>query len=241
LNNNLPLNCYVIDDVIDLAEQMTNPVLLKDRLGKYLYANQSSVNLFNLKNKNDLIGISAKELNCKIKHHWHSEYEQTVLDLDTFVVKNRQSAKDGMRAIPCQNGTLRIQNMIKKPMVSKLSNKVTAIFTFSENLTDNVDRIALLSLYIKFYASNEPAIRYFLKYLKVDTLFAKSPSLREIETVLLLAILGNHKSVSKKMGISTRTVEENIRNVKQKKLKDEYLWILLLELIRNERRDIKIT
>ncbi|CAG8999753.1 MAG: hypothetical protein CENE_01732 [Candidatus Celerinatantimonas neptuna] len=241
VSKNLPLNSYIIDDVFDLAEQMTNPVMLKDTLGRYLYANQSCIKLFNLKNQHDLIGLNAKELNGKIEYHWHLEYEKAVSELDYFVVKNRLTGKDYMRAIPCQDGTLRIQNMIKKPMVSKFSDKVTAIFTFSENLTDNVDRMALLHFYVKYYPSNEVAIQYFLKYLSVDTLFVKPPSLREMETLLLLAVLGNHKSVSNKMGISERTIEVNIRKIKQNKLKDEYLWIILLELIRNEKRNIKIT
>lgn len=241
MNKNLSLNSYVIDDVIDLAEQMANPVMLKDTLGRYLYANQSSIKLFNLKHQRDLLGLNAKELNGKIEHHWHLEYAKAVSELDYFVVKKRLTGKDCMRAIPCQDGTLRIQNMIKKPMVGKFSDKVTAIFTFSENLTDHVDRISLLHLYVKYYASNEVAIRYFLKYVSIDNLFVKPPSLREMETLLLLAVLGNHKSVSNKMGISERTVEVNIRKIKQNKLKDEYLWIILLELIRNERRNIKIT
>lgn len=241
MNESLYLTSHVIDDVVDLAEQMTNPVLLKDKSGKYLYANQSSINLFGLNNQNDLIGIDAKELNVKVKHHWHSEYEQAVVDLDNFVMKKRQSGVDYMRAIPCHDGTLRIQNMIKKPMVSKYSDRVTAIFTFSENLTDYVDRIALLNLYVKFYSSHESAIQYFLKYLNIDGLFQKYPSLREMETILLLSILGNHKSVSNQMGVSVRTIEENIRRVKQSKLKEDYFWLVLLELIRNEKRNIKLT
>ena len=34
--------------------------------------------------------------------------------------------------------------------------------------------------------------------------------------------------------------EENIRKIKQNKLANEYLWSVLLELIRNERRNLKI-
>lgn len=241
MNESLYLNSYVIDDVADLAEHMTNPVLLKDKLGKYLYANQSSINLFGLNSQNDLIGIDAKELNVKVKHHWHSEYEQTVVELDNFVIKKRQSGVDYMRAIPCQDGTLRLQNMIKKPMVSKYSDRVIAIFTFSENLTNYVDRIALLNLYVKFYSSHELAVQYFLKYLNVGYLFNKYPSLREMETIILLALLGNRKSVSNRMGVSVRTIEENIRRVKQSKLKEDYFWLVLLERIRNEKRDIKFT
>ena len=46
LDNKLALNSYVIDDVVDLADQMSNPVMLKDSSGRYLYANQSSISLF---------------------------------------------------------------------------------------------------------------------------------------------------------------------------------------------------
>ncbi|CAM3609622.1 hypothetical protein VA7868_03556 [Vibrio aerogenes CECT 7868] len=241
LSKKLPLSHCVIDDVVELAEQMTNPVLLKDNQGKYLYANPSSVRLFGFSHQNELIGINARELNCKIEHRWHAEYNKTVSDLDNFVVKQRKTGKDLMRVLPCQDGTLRVQNMMKNPMVSQFSDKVTSVFTFSENLTDNVDRITLLNLYVKFYTAHESAIRYFLKYLSVDPLFVKCPSLREMETILLLAVFANHKAVSNKMGISVRTVEENIRKIKQNKLKDEYLWTVLLELIRNEKRNIKIT
>lgn len=48
LDNKLVLNACVIDDVVDLAEQMSNPVMLKDSRGRYLYANQSSITLFGL-------------------------------------------------------------------------------------------------------------------------------------------------------------------------------------------------
>lgn len=241
LDKKLPLSSCVIDDVVDLAEQMSNPVMLKDSRGKYLYANQSCICLFGLSHQHDLVGLNSKELNGKIKHHWHDEYERTISDLDAFVVKKRLSGRDTMRAIPCQDGTLRIQNMIKKPMVSHLSDKVTSIFTFSENLTNKIDRLDLLNLYVDFYSSHSLAIRYFLKYLSVESLFTKTPSLREMETVLRIAALGNQKAVSNKMGISTRTVEENIRKIKQNKLSNEYLWSVLLELIRNERRNLKIT
>ena len=145
-----------------------------------------------------------------------------------------------MRAIPCQDGTLRVQNMIKKPMVSQLSDKVTSIFTFSENPTDEVDRLSLLRLYVDFYSSHLVAVRYFLKYLCVESLFIKTPSLRDMETILRTAAFGNQKYVSTQMGISPRTVEEHIRKIKQTKLANEYLWSVLLELIRNERRNLKI-
>ncbi|WP_216602303.1 hypothetical protein [Vibrio pectenicida] len=58
--------------------------------------------------------------------------------------------------------------------------------------------------------------------------------------MLRIAALGNQKAVSNQMGISTRTVEENIRKIKQNKLANECLWSVLLELIRNERRNLKI-
>ncbi|WP_341665625.1 PAS domain-containing protein [Vibrio sp.] len=240
LDNKLALNSYVIDDVVDLADQMSNPVMLKDSSGRYLYANQSSISLFGLSHQNEIVGLNSKELKGKVTHRWHDEFERAISDLDSFVVKKRMSGRDNMRAIPCQDGTLRVQNMIKKPMVSQLSDKVTSIFTFSENLTDEVDRLSLLRLYVDFYSSHLVAVRYFLKYLSVESLFIKTPSLREMETILRTAALGNQKSVSTQMGISTRTVEENIRKIKQTKLANEYLWSVLLELIRNERRNLKI-
>ena len=240
LDNKLALNSYVIDDVVDLADQMSNPVMLKDSRGRYLYANQSSISLFGLSHQNEIVGLNSKELKGKVTHRWHDSFERAISDLDSFVVKKRMSGRDNMRAIPCQDGTLRVQNMIKKPMVSQLSDKVTSIFTFSENLTDEVDRLSLLRLYVDFYSSHLVAVRYFLKYLCVESLFIKMPSLREMETILRTAALGNQKSVSTQMGISTRTVEENIRKIKQNKLANEYLWSVLLELIRNERRNLKI-
>ncbi|WP_152429922.1 PAS domain-containing protein [Vibrio aquimaris] len=240
LDNKLALNSYVIDDVVDLADQMSNPVMLKDSRGRYLYANQSSISLFGLSHQNEIVGLNSKELKGKVTHRWHDSFERAISDLDSFVVKKRLSGRDNMRAIPCQDGTLRVQNMIKKPMVSQLSDKVTSIFTFSENLTDEIDRLSLLSLYVDFYSSHLVAVRYFLKYLCVESLFIKTPSLREMETILRIAALGNQKSVSTQMGISTRTVEENIRKIKQTKLANEYLWSVLLELIRNERRNLKI-
>ncbi|WP_114786903.1 PAS domain-containing protein [Vibrio tetraodonis] len=240
LDNKLALNSYVIDDVVDLADQMSNPVMLKDSRGRYLYANQSSISLFGLSHQNEIVGLNSKELKGKVTHRWHDSFERAISDLDSFVVKKRMSGRDNMRAIPCQDGTLRVQNMIKKPMVSQLSDKVTSIFTFSENLTDEIDRLSLLRLYVDFYSSHLVAVRYFLKYLCVESLFIKTPSLREMETILRTAALGNQKSVSTQMGISTRTVEENIRKIKQIKLANEYLWSVLLELIRNERRNLKI-
>jgi len=240
LDKKLALSAYVIDDVVDLAEHMSNPVMLKDSRGRYLYANQSSISLFGLSHQNDVVGLNSKELKGKVTHRWHDTFEQAISDLDSFVVRKRLSGRDNMRAIPCQDGTLRIQDMIKKPMISSLSDKVTSIFTFSENLTDNIDRLALLSLYVDFYSSHLTAVRYFLKYLSIESLFTKTPSLREMETVLRIAALGNQKAVSNQMGISTRTVEENIRKIKQNKLANEYLWSVLLELIRNERRNLKI-
>jgi len=241
MNTNSLIGSSVIDDVVDLADQMTNPVLLKDTNGRYVYANSTSIELFGFSKQSDLLGINAKESYSRVEHRWHREYELAIQLLDNYVVSERRAGCDNMRVIPCQDGTLRVQNMIKKPMVSRVSDKVTSIFTFSESLTDNIDRVELLRLYIKFYSSNKLAIGYFLKYLSVEGLFLKTPSLREMETLLHLSLYGCQKAVSNKMGISVRTVEENIRKIKQVKLRDDYLWVVLLELIRNDKRKIKIT
>ena len=231
----------IIDDIVDLAEQMSNPVLLKNRNGRYLYANQASIELFGMKKQSDLVGINAKELNNKVVHNWHNDYQQAVSDLDAFVVREHRAGHDRMRTIPCQDGTLRVQNMIKKPMINKLSSKVTSIFTFSENLTNSIALTDLLRLYVKFYPSKQTAIGYFLKYLGIDSLFSTPPSIREMETIIFVAILGCQKLVSKNMNISIRTVEENVRKIRKNKLKDEYFWTILLELMRNDRRKINLT
>ena len=145
-----------------------------------------------------------------------------------------------MRAIPCQDGTLRVQNMIKKPMISQLSDKVTSIFTFSENLTDEVDRLSLLETLCRllFFTLSRFATSSSIFALNHCLLKRRRFEKWKPYCVLLLSVIKNLYLL--RWGISPRTVEEHIRKIKQTKLANEYLWSVLLELIRNERRNLKI-
>ncbi|TFH90272.1 PAS domain-containing protein [Vibrio ouci] len=55
MSKTFSLSDSVIGDVVDFADQMTVPVMVKDKQGKYLYANQSSVELFGLSQQSDLM------------------------------------------------------------------------------------------------------------------------------------------------------------------------------------------
>lgn len=102
------------------------------------------------------------------------------------------------------------------------------IFTFSKEITSNVNLIVLYQIYKKHYPLNQ-AINQFLNYLHINHYFLTPPTNQEVMTLLTLRTNSSAKYIAKHYKISSRTAEEHKLRLRNK-LKDISLEELLIQL-----------
>jgi len=202
--------------LLDFIRHCPHPANLKDaQTGRYLLANQSTVEICGFQFEKQLIGLTVREIDGMIQARWGNTYAGVVEDLDQQVKTLRTSAEDKKRIIVENNGFIRVQNMMKIPIANH-DKQVTSILTYSCDITKDENLFYLFSVYKKFYSSKRMAIENFLRYLHIDNYFAQN--ITEAELLVLLGMKYNqlYKEVAQKLGIQTKTVEIHAGNLRNK-------------------------
>ena len=216
------------DFLSSLIDIFPYPAHVKDILpGKYIFSNQKNAEIYGM-NSEDVIGMTVNDLNTLMQKNWDCKYPKTVEQLDYSVKENKEPVIDKERVILTKNGIIRLQNMTKVPVIS-LNHKVTAVFTFSEDLTGKADLFYVFSLYRKYYSRNRACLQ-FLNYLKLTDTFIKMPSVAEIYVLLAMREDNAQKGIAERINIKPKTVEDHVRHLREKLVSAITLESLLVTL-----------
>jgi DNA-binding CsgD family transcriptional regulator len=202
------------------------PVHLKDvETGKYIFSNQATADIYGLKSADELIGLTEYDLSY-FQSQWGSAYAKVAAKLDRQATKHKCFVQNKC-IILTSTGFIRLQNMVKIPVLGAM-RQVKAVFTFSYDLTSQIDLFSLFDLYKRYYPKKQ-AIKCFLKYLNIAQFFTKDPTEAEVLTLLAMCGDDSQKYVASFLDIGAKTVETH-RNHLRRKLKDANFHKLLVHM-----------
>ncbi|MGB6976991.1 MAG: LuxR C-terminal-related transcriptional regulator [Gammaproteobacteria bacterium] len=212
------------DFLSNFVASFPHPVHIKDaKTGKYIFSNQATAEIYGLKSADELIGLTEYELTY-FQSRWGAAYAKVAAKLDRQAKTNKQFVQNKC-VILTSAGFIRVQEMVKIPVLG-VTRKVNAVFTYSYDLTPEVDLFSLFKLYKRHYPKKQ-AIKAFLKYLNIAKFFIKDPT--ETEMLMLLAMRSDdsQKYVASLLDIGAKTVETH-RSHLRRKLKDANFHKLLV-------------
>jgi DNA-binding CsgD family transcriptional regulator len=104
-----------------------------------------------------------------------------------------------------------IHHMTKIPVFYK--DKVTKIYTVSEDYTNSVSLLELFELYLCFYSKSYQAINQYLKHLEVFDDFYISPTKSEIKVLISQKSNVTRKHIASSLNASISTINTHIENL----------------------------
>ncbi|MCF6777289.1 helix-turn-helix transcriptional regulator [Thiotrichales bacterium 19X7-9] len=202
------------DKLFDMVNSFNTPVHIKDaRTYQYIASNNANLEIYNLNSVDEIIGATVNDLDSFMKPFWGDEFARRINISDHEVIYDYKTVDDKNRVFIDINGFLHVQNMTKIPVRSAFSRTVTSIMTISDDITKDIDLIALFNIYKTYYYNKVSAIKYFMIYLKVYDFFTELLTEKELLCLLWMKKDRHYQSVAKSLFLSPKTVEYHISNI----------------------------
>lgn len=206
------------------------PASIKDaKTGKYQIVNTSESERYALKPE-EQIGLTVREIGKLAK--LSDLVINKILNQDQSIATQITSNSLRKMHFLVNPGFVMIDQSFKRPVFNS-NGEIVAILGYAQDITTYCNLLLLFSLYEQYYEKGE-AIQRFLSYLKIDTIFYKNPTRKELLTLLAMRENSTSKEVGNHLEISSRTVEEYKARLrmKLKTISLDELAILLIK--RNE-------
>lgn len=204
------------DALFDFVSSMPEPAHVKDsKNGKYIFSNQGNLEIYDLKNVNNIIGATVHDLDGFMRPFWGENFVKCIDELDYRVKDKKETVVDKNRVFLDKFGLVHIQNMTKVPVLNN-NKQAKAVLTLSYDLTRTTDLFSLFKMYKGIYPKKTTAISYFKKYLKIDQFFYETLTEKEILCLLYMKRNKCHKSTAAAMNISLKTVETHVSHIIRK-------------------------
>lgn len=199
------LSSIAIEDIIT---HLNVPAHLKDiKSGKYLFSNQANLSIYQLQNINQVIGCTIDDFNIFMQPCWGDSFTNDVKKLEHSVTNNNIKVED-TRIIIRLDGKIILQQMTKSPIHSRYSsNKVTGIFTFSQDKTSQIPLPELYGVYKKYYPSKSTAVVKFLQHINCASYFDQMPTESELKVLLVKVAAPTNKATANILNVAPKTVE----------------------------------
>jgi|GEM_PF-4426878 len=216
------MSCFSEEFLNNMLYSISASTHLKDvNTGKYVNSNLINSKVFGL-SPAEIVGLTAWDLDSMMGDNWDRSFISTVVEIEQEVI-NRKTCGYHKQAFLTISGKVRLQNMIKIPIIGK-KQKVQQIFTISENLITSLPLNQVWALYKKFYASNiKTGIKNFLLHTGVHQMFSELPTESELAVILANAMHGQpgSKHVAKILNLSSRTIDTHIAHISNKLVQDK--------------------
>ena len=209
-----------LDNMVNMMSALAMGVHVKcATTGKFLTGNQADLEIYKFENLNEIIGSTINELDVYMRPYWGDVFAQKVKEMDKYVASTGKYACDKHRVHLDKAGYVHYQNIFKMPFASHSnSKKIVAILTNSEDYTNKVDLITLLDSYLILYASKPRALAMFMNYLGLSEYFYEPLTEKEIICLLHAKDDAVRKNMADNIGVSVKTIEAHISNIKSKLL-----------------------
>lgn len=224
-------------NLLELVLSMPEPAHVKDSAnGKYIYSNNSNLEVYGLKNISQLIGKTIYDMDCFMKPYWGKDFAGAISGFDEKVYKSKKAITETNKIFIAKNGLVHVQDMSKIPILDK-KGLVSAIFTHSHDKTDVIDLFELFDLYQSIYNKKFEVRKFFCKYLKIDSFFDELPSIAEIKLLLHAKNYKHRKNIADKTHTNIKTIETHITHINNKisQQSSSKSYVDVLEFIRISR------
>lgn len=228
------------DFLLRLVEAMSCSSRVQDiKTGKYLLANKYQASNHGCDRVEEVLDVSWEEICIRRRQKianlqgslvLEDEHEKFIRMKNDEASASKTSIKFQKAVLLASTGFVFVEQQIKVPVLGK-NQKNVAIFSFSEEITREVNLASLYYLYKKHY-SKKRAIQQFLRYLDVGQYFVQSPTDSEVLTLLGLYQNSVYKIASTILHLKLRTVEVHVRHLREKLGSHQNLQSLL-RAIRN--------
>lgn len=208
---------------------LPNGAHLKDaKTGKYILANKTCSDIFAINEPENIIGLTAFDLDKFMRPYWGVDYAKEISDMDYRVRGLATPVFQHDDIFINAYNHICIQDIFKMPLMGT-NNKVTAVLTILTDRTKQIDFFMLLNLYKKMYKDKSSGLIQFVKYLGLDAFFYDNLTEKEILCLLHMKSNQSYKNIADTLRISLKTVETHVSHIIAK-LKAENLSAVLAYL-----------
>lgn len=214
----------------------SDPVSVKDtRYGHYILTNEANLKILGLQNKTDFIGLTIYDVHAFMKPFWGNAFMNWSESTDQKVCQTKKMIIEPQKQFLDKNGLLRIQNIKKIPLLDPDNNSVSLILTISTDLTRHYDDFELFKLYQKIYVQKHQGALHFMKYLNIAQFFLHLLTNKELLCLLHMKRDHTPQSISKKMCLSLKQVENHMKSIVSKSTHSTLSTILIFLRNHHER------
>lgn len=192
---------------------------MKDVNGRYLGGNDYlAKSISGVPKIADIIGHDDKYLADIIGSRWPDEYYLSIRRDDLQVIEKQHPLINKIEpAFLDSNGHVVMQLSTKMPLYSE-RKKVIGIFGISLDVSNQLSPLNLWTLYNQLYHDKNLMHEKLLSYILMNNGSKKIALLshKELECLIYLSIGKTAKEIAKINGLSFRTIEKHIENIKEK-------------------------
>lgn len=200
-------------DIISLIEHFPVPASFKEAdTGKYIVNNAINSRQFGIDNPQDLVGLTIHDVRFG-QPKWGAQYAHSIAKLDLYV-REKKTVAIGKHQFLDDSGEVQLEEMTKMPILGTRRN-ILGIVTYRYDITSTLSSRELYELYRSFYdASN--AVKRVLTCLDIDQYFTALPTQAQFRVFLSKSERFTNREIAKLLGISDRTVECHIDDLRSK-------------------------
>lgn len=217
MNLSFETNLLTIQRIADLIHYLDYPIDIKDaKTWKYILNNEAASQISGL-TPEQRIGLDVHDIG-QINKIKDSEIRK-LIQADHQVKANNAPISFNhlfLRKNGTIEGAVRLDKVVKKPVLGQHQETI-AILTYAYDITPQLNRYYLYSLYKSYYPKKQ-AIQLFLDYLNLSCFFKELPTDKELQTLLMGYERGTSSSkvLGQAMNLSPRTVEEYKSRLREK-------------------------
>lgn len=208
----------LLDQFIDsMMQSLQCSAHVKDlKTGKYICSNLINVRKFGFSKPEDIVGATIHDLNDFMLPFWGKDILPNTIQQEYTVMHTGRPTIDKNRDFLTKDGFICVHYMTKTP-IPNINGMASSVLTMSENITDKLTLEQLWDMYKKYYLMNKQvAIQKYLTHIGVFNLFNEYPTEAEIRILLARAKADSYKKIADLLGLSTKTVESHISNLRKK-------------------------
>lgn len=198
-----------------LVATIPNPCHIKDaKSGEYILSNGLNAEIYGLSDGHQLIGKTVNEIHSLMGSIWEKTYPCDVSNLDLKAINEEQYVQDNQRVLITHNYHIRIQDMIKIPIHGR-NGKIVAILTYSICRNNQYSMEHIYHIHLK-NLNKKQSIISMLRYMGIVDYFLNPPTHKELILFITMRQTSNYKLLAKKLGLSIKTIETHICNLRYK-------------------------
>lgn len=191
---------------------------LKDIVtGKYLDSNTLNVKKFGLTKAQDIIGLTINDVDTTMQPYWGKNLASDIKIIEKKVIDKKIATND-KRPFLTANGKVFVHDMVKIPILGQ-RNQVIALYTTSDEITDQLELTQLFHLYLTLFSTpllKKHVIRKYLEHINIADYFFDPPTKAEVRVLITKLKYPASKMIANALSISPRTVHSHIEKLQAK-------------------------